>query len=161
MYQLWKKVKGVPKIGPGYFKSSKYKNNIHHARVGKANSAYLNVMNGSGACLFGGFLGAKRIRIFDWLNAAAGWQFTPENYMQIGANIQVLKQAFNIRHGLEPKNNRVPDRLLGVPPQTRGANKGRTVDVDTMMQDYWELFGWDRETGHPTEETLNRVASIA
>jgi len=160
MYQLWKKVKGVPKMGPAYFKSSKYKKDIRHARVSKANSVYLNVMNGAGACLFGGFLGAKRIRIFDWINAAAGWQFTPEDYMEIGGNIQVLKQAFNIKHGLEPKNSRVPDRLLGMPPQTKGANKGRTVDVDTMMQDYWELFGWDRETGKPHQETINRVASI-
>jgi len=55
----------------------------------------------------------------------------------------------------------VPDRLIGTPVQTRGANKGRTVDVDTMMKDYWELFGWDPETGHPTQEIINRVASIA
>ncbi|WDP89971.1 MAG: aldehyde ferredoxin oxidoreductase family protein [Desulfobacter sp.] len=161
MYQLWKKVKGVPKMGPAYMKSSKYKKDIHHARVGKANSVYLNVMNGAGACLFGGFIGATRIRIFDWLNGATGWQFTPEDYMEIGANIQVLKQAFNIKQGLDPKTCRVPDRLLGRPVQTRGANKGRTVDVETMMKDYWELFGWDRETGRPTEETVNRIASIA
>ncbi|MCG8633521.1 MAG: aldehyde ferredoxin oxidoreductase family protein [Desulfobacterales bacterium] len=161
MYQLWKKVKNVPKIGPAYWKSSKYKKNIDHARVGKANSEFMNVMNGVGACLFGGFLGSERIRIFDWINAATGWQFSPDAYMERGANIQVLKQAFNIKHGLEPKNSRVPDRLLGTPPQTRGANKGRTVDVETMMQDYWELFGWDRNTGKPSEESINRVASIS
>ncbi len=161
MYQLWKKVKDVPKIGPAYWKSSKYKENIDHARMGKANSEFMNVMNGAGACLFGGFLGTKRIRIFDWLNAATGWQFTPEEYMEKGTNIQVLKQAFNIKHGLAPKSSRVPDRLLGTPPQTHGANKGRTVDVDTMMQDYWELFGWDRDTGIPSDDTINRVASIA
>ena len=49
-----------------------------------------------------------------------------------------------------------PDRILGVPPQTRGANKDRTVDVDTMMEDYWELFGWDRHTGKPTKRASAR-----
>ena len=160
MYQLWKKVKGVPKIGLMYLKSSKYKKGIHHARVGKANSEYLNVMNGAGACLFGGFLGATRIRIFDWLNAATGWQFTPEEYMEKGTNIQTLKQAFNIKHGIQPDACKAPKRLLGMPPQSKGANKGRTIDVETMMKDYWELFGWDRETGVPPETAVNRLASI-
>jgi len=161
MYQLWKKVKGVPKMGPAYMKSSKYKKNIKHARMGKANSQYMNVMNGSGACLFGGFLGTKRIRIFDWLNAATGWHLTPEQYMEVGTNIQTLKQAFNVRQGLHPKDSRVSDRLLGLPAQTRGANKGRSVDIDTLMKDYWELFDWDRETGVPSQTCIDKLASIA
>jgi len=161
MYQLWKKVKNVPKMGPVYMKSSKYKKNIKHARMGRANSQYMNVMNGAGVCLFGGFLGTKRIRIFDWLNAATGWHFTPEQYMEVGSNIQTLKQAFNVRQGLQPKDSRVSDRLLGLPSQTRGANKGRSVDIDTMMKDYWELSGWDRETGIPSQDCINKVASIS
>lgn len=73
MYQLWKKVKHIPKIGMGHMKNSRYKTDIHHAKVGKANSEFMNVMNGSGTCMFGGFLGANRLRIFDWINAATGW----------------------------------------------------------------------------------------
>jgi aldehyde:ferredoxin oxidoreductase len=161
MYQLWKQVKTVPKMGPAYMKSSKYKKNIKHAQIGKANSQYLNIMNGAGVCQFGGFLGSRRIRIFDWLNAATGWHLTPEQYMEIGTNIQTLKQAFNVRQGLLPKDSRVSDRLLGLPPQTRGANKGRSVDIDTMMKDYWTLFGWDPETGIPSQEIVDKVASIA
>ena len=81
--------------------------------------------------------------------------------MTIGTNIQVLKQAFNLKHGLDPKASRAPDRILGQPPQTKGANKGRTVDIDTLMADYWELFGWDKETGCPPQEMIHRVTSIA
>ena len=73
----------------------------------------------------------------------------------------MLKQAFNIKQGLDPRASVAPDRILGTPAQTRGANKDRTVDVQTMMKDYWELFGWDRETGKPDEDDVNRVASIA
>ncbi len=160
MYQLWKKVKDVPRMGLVYTKKSKYKKNINHARMGKANSQFMNVMNGAGMCYFGGFLGVRRIRIFDWLNAATGWHLTPDQYMILGGNIQTLKQGFNIRHGILPKDNRVKDRLLGVPPQSQGANKGRSVDIDTMMKDYWELSGWDRETGIPPREIMDRVTSI-
>lgn len=160
MYQLWKKIKGVPKMGPAFMKSSKYKKNMVHARKAKANSEYMNVMNGSGVCLFGGFIGAKRIRVFDWLNAATGWHLTPEQYMDIGNNIQQLKQAFNVKHDILPKENRVNDRLLGIPAQKKGANKDRTVDVETMMKDYWELFGWDRETGFPSKKAIEKITSV-
>ncbi len=160
MYQLWKTVSTVPKIGLTYWKAGKYTQESRHALVGKANSQFMNVMNGSGACLFGGFLGARRIRIFDWLNAATGWRLTPEAYMEIGTNIQTLKQAFNIRHGIRPRDNRVPNRLLGLPPQTKGANKGRSVDIDFLMKAYWEAFGWDPETGIPSQKQIDKLASI-
>jgi len=161
MFQLWKTVKRVPRIGLMYMKSSKYKKNINHARKSKAISEYMNVINGAGACQFGAFLGAKRIRIFDWLNAATGWQLTPDQYLDVGGNIQNLKQAFNIKHGILPKENKISDRLLGIPVQTEGANKGCQVDVDGLMKDYWELFGWDKETGFPPKETIDKVASIS
>ncbi|ACN13324.1 Aor1 [Desulforapulum autotrophicum HRM2] len=152
MFQLWKVAKGLPKIPPMYLKSSKYKKSPRHAETGAINSKFMNVINGGGVCLFGAFLGAKRIRIFDWLNAATGWNLLPEDYLEIGARIQTVKQAFNVRHGIEPKSNRISDRALGIPAQKRGANKGRTVDVDAMMADYWEQFGWDRSTGKPSPE---------
>jgi aldehyde:ferredoxin oxidoreductase len=56
---------------------------------------------------------------------------------------------------------RVSDRLLGLPPQTRGANKGRSVDLEPMIKDYWTLFGWDPETGIPSQETIDKLASVA
>ncbi|MCP4021262.1 MAG: aldehyde ferredoxin oxidoreductase family protein [Desulfobacteraceae bacterium] len=158
MYQLWKTVKGVPKIPPFYMKSSKYKANIKHAEVGAANSKYMNIINCAGVCLFGAFLGAKRIRIFDWLNAATGWKRSPEEYMEIGANIQTLKQAFNVRHGIKPKDNVLSSRALGQPSQKKGANKGRTVDVQTAMHDYWDLFGWDKQTGIPSEKSMEELS---
>jgi aldehyde:ferredoxin oxidoreductase len=48
------------------------------------------------------------------------------------------------------------DRALGRPPQARGANKGRTVNIEKMMSDYWGLFDWDPETGIPTAGTLKK-----
>ncbi len=161
MYQLWKTVKKVPRVSYIFRKSSKYKKDINHARKGKANSEYLNVMNGSGVCQFGSFLGSRKIRIFDWLNAATGWHFSPEQYMKIGNKIQQLKQAFNIKHGILPKTNKVSDRLLGIPVQIKGANKGCQVDIDSLMEDYWQLFGWDKETGVPSEKTIDQIASIS
>jgi len=113
-------------------------------------SKFMNVANGAGLCLFGLFLGAARIPSFAWLNAATGWRRSPEEYLAVGAAVQDLKQKFNCKHGIDPKSFRVPDRVLGRPPQKRGANRGRTMDIEKMCRDYWEHFGWEGETGIPT-----------
>lgn len=160
MFQLWKKVSGVPRIGPLAkltLKSSKYRPERAKAAKGVACSAYMNVLNGAGGCLFAALLGSRRFPLFDWLNAATGWQLAPEQYMQIGKSIQTLRQAFNIRHGIEPRRVTVPDRALGLPPQREGANRGRRVELEPMMQDYWEMLGWDPETGKPGEGLLTRL----
>ena len=31
-------------------------------------------------------------------------------------------------------------------PLKEGANKGRSIDIEKMMEDYWEQFGWDTKT---------------
>ncbi len=159
MFQLWKRVRGLPKKLPFqiYHKNSKYRATENHALETAACSKYMNVVNGAGLCMFGTFLGIKRTPTFDWLNAATGWNKTPEEYMEIGMRIQTLKQAFNIRHGIDPRANRLSDRALGIPPQPQGANKGRTVPIEKMMADYWSQFGWDPSTGAPTGETLARL----
>ena len=157
MFQLWKKIKGLPKVGPLYFKGSKYVVDEEKAVKGAACSKFVNVLNGAGLCLFGSFLGAKRIPTFDWLNAATGWNKTPEEYMGIGERVQTLRQAFNIKHGIEPKDFKISDRAVGKPPLSGGANKGRTVDIDKMMEGYWGQFGWDTSTGKPGAECMEKL----
>ncbi len=157
MFQLWKQVKDLPRPKFLYFKGRKYVANEEKAVTAAACSKFMNVANGSGLCLFGLFIGAKRIRTFDWLNAATGWHKTPEDYMEIGERIQTLKQLFNIRHGIDPWSFKVGDRVVGRPPLTEGANRGRTMDMEKMMSDYWHQFGWDAATGKPTEARVARL----
>ncbi len=160
MYQLWKKVKNVPKIGLFgmiYHKDKKYVADQTKAAMGAACSKYMSLLNGAGGCMFAAFLGAPRFPLFDWFNAATGWRKTPEEYMEIGRRIQTLRQAFNAKHGIEPKEFKVNSRAYGAPAQKEGANKGRTMDLEKMMRDYWEEFGWDGQTGKPTETTLRSL----
>ena len=157
MFQLWKKIKGVPKAKMFYHKNRKYDADHEQAVKSSLNSKFMNVVNGVGMCMFGSFLGATRIPTFDWINAATGWQKTPEEYLETGERIQTLKQAFNVKHGIDPRTFKISDRALGRPPMVEGANKGRTVEIEKMMSDYWEQFGWDRESGRPTLECLTRL----
>ena len=157
MFQLWKCLKDLPKPTLLFTKGSKYKIDEEKARVAAACSKFMSLSNGAGMCMFGLFLGAKRIPTFDWLNAAAGWKLKPEDYMLIGERIQTLKQAFNVKHGIEPKDNFMSSRALGTVPQKEGANKGRSVDIEKLAPDYWDQFGWDKTSGKPKEETLRKL----
>ena len=157
MYQLWKKVDGLPGISMLYGKASKYNTERTKAAMAAACSMYSALYNGAGICMFGAFLGATRLPLFDWLNAVTGWNRTPNEYMEIGRRIQTVRQAFNVKHGVEPRSFKPNPRTLGLPPQTWGANKGRTVDIEPMIRDYYEELGWDPETGHPLKSTLDRL----
>jgi aldehyde:ferredoxin oxidoreductase len=157
MFQLWTRVPGLPRAKALYWKGAKYqtggKQGRHLATAAVACSRFSQVLNGAGLCLFGAFIGVHRVPIFEWLNAATGWKETPQGYMHIGARIQALKQLFNARQGI-PARHTINARALGIPPQARGANRNRTLDMDEMVRAYWLASGWDPETGLPSAETI-------
>lgn len=154
MYRLWKRVKSLPKPDAVYSKGRKYAADEGKAVCSAACSKYVNVLNGSGACLFGAFLGADRLPVFEWLNAATGWSKSPEDYMAVGEAVQTLRQAFNLKHGRDPRRNLPTARSVGQPTLSHGANKGRRVAIDQMVRDYWRVFGWDPDSGAPRPESL-------
>jgi len=154
MYALWDKVDGYPETPAKYPVDDRFKADGRKARIAKGNVLIKQVMDGAGLCLFGLVINVSRLPIFEYLNAATGWDRTPEEYMEIGRRVQTLKQMFNIRQGIDPWDLRLSPRAYGVPPQDRGPNMGRTFDLDQMMRDYWEALGWDSNTGVPTLDTL-------
>lgn len=149
MFRLWKKDKTLPGIKFLYTKKSKYEVTEKKAIHAAACSKYMNVLNGAGVCMFGAQIGADRVPVFEWLNAAAGWDKTPAEYLEIGKRLQTMKQAFNLKHGIEPKAVKPNLRALGQPPQREGANRLRTVNADKMIEEYWRQFGWNTQTGEP------------
>ncbi len=157
MFRLWEKIDTLPDVSLFYTKGSKYEWGPERTAAAAACSRFMNVLNGTGTCLFGALLGVERLPLFEWINAATGWQRTPEAYMTIGDRIQTLKQAFNIKQGLDPTTFKASARSLGDPPLTAGANQGRRVDIDRMRRDYWQELGWDPETGKPLPEKMRQL----
>jgi len=149
LFLLWEKVPDLPEPGLIYMKRSKYEPDREKAVAAAACSTYMNVINGSGACMYGALLGTRDFPLFEWLNAATGWHLSPREYLEIGARIQTLKQQFNIKQGINPKDIKVTDRALGRPPLNAGANRGRSVPIEKMVRDYWDVLGWNPKTGAP------------
>lgn len=160
MFQLWRVVSGLPDPSLFYSKRSKYLANKEKAAMAVACSQYMNVINGAGCCLFGAFMGAHRIPVFDWLNAATGWDHSPEAYLVTGHRIQTVKQLFNLKQGVTPEKIHISRRVLGQPPQKEGANKGVTVPLEKLRRYYWAAMGYDPVTGVPTKECLARLQLV-
>jgi aldehyde:ferredoxin oxidoreductase len=154
LYALWKRVKGLPRPKLLIRVKSKYIANREKAVCAVANSCYSQFYNGAGLCLFGALIGAHRVPIFEWMNAATGWDRSPAEYMKIGRRVQTLKQLFNIKHGIDPLSLKVHPRTIGEPVQVIGPNRGRSFDLGKMVRDYWREIGWDPGSGVPTLETI-------
>ena len=153
MLHLWEKVSWAPNSGV-YLKADEYIPNEKTALKTVAMSCYKELTDGAGGCLFAMVLGVNHWRLFDWLNAATGWQKTPDEYMIIGKRIQTLRQMFGIKHGIDPMSFKMSARMAGKPPLQAGPNKGKTVPIKEMMHSHWKAFGWDEKTGIPTRATL-------
>lgn len=116
-------------------------------------AAMVHVVNAAGLCLFG-YLSYDWSHVPDFLSAVTGWPIDTEECYRIGERIAHVRHAFNLREGLNPLQFRVPDRVLGIPPQAAGNLRGITVDIDTQVREYCEAIGWDPRTGRPRRERL-------
>ena len=82
MYRLWKVDNTLPSIPMFYSKDSKYSNGYEKARAAVGNSEWTWLYSAAGLCMFGANLGADRMPVFAWLEAATGWQKTPREYLR-------------------------------------------------------------------------------
>ncbi len=112
------------------------------------------VIDSMGMCLFTSFaLGAEDYLAL--LNGFTGRGYTLEEMMECGERIWNLERALNIRFGMSPESDTLPERLLKE-PMPEGPQKGNTVRLSEMLPEYYKLRGWD-ENGVPSGETLKRL----
>jgi aldehyde:ferredoxin oxidoreductase len=118
-----------------------------------AASKYCQICNGAGGCFFGLQM-AGNLPIIKYLNAATGWNKTPEQYLEVGERIQHLRQAFNIKHGKMPgKDFKLHPRAAGDPPLEYGPLKGVRVPISELNRNFARAMGWD-EMGKPLKDRL-------
>ncbi len=156
MMHIWEEVSWAPVVGR-YKKSDEYTASDNEALKAVAGACYKQVVDGAGGCLFAAISGVQHWPIFKWLNAATGWDYSPDQYMEIGKRIQTLRQLFNIREGIEPLSFKIPDRIAGYPPLEKGPLKDKSLPIEAMMRNYWKHFGWDESSGAPLNTTLEQL----
>jgi aldehyde:ferredoxin oxidoreductase len=93
------------------------------------------------------------------LNAITGWNMTVDELLLAGERMNNLCRCFNAREGMTRDDDYLPPRLTedALPD---GPSKGQRLSRETlsdMLDNYYELRGWDRVTGNPTEVKLKEL----
>ncbi|MHA1382211.1 MAG: aldehyde ferredoxin oxidoreductase family protein [Candidatus Helarchaeota archaeon] len=110
------------------------------------------MFNSFGLCLFSSYIGPYPL--IEAVKAVTGWNYTIDELLETGARIQTLRQAFNIREGFTPLDFKLPDRIKGIPPLPAGPSKNATIDLDSMVKEFYEEMRWNFEDGIPSKELL-------
>jgi len=117
------------------------------------------IHDSSGLCWFvtWGMAGALDLTA-ETLHAITGWKYTAEELRKAGERLMHLERAFNVRHGLTPEDDySVPERLVVAPPDGRAAGRPIGPHLRGMIDKYYELMGWDPESGKPWDKTLKEM----
>ena len=119
------------------------------------------MINSIGLCSNIYWFGAVYYRphqLIEILNAVTDWGFTVEDFMTMGERINTFCRMFNVREGLTKKEDTLPSRFME--PLIGGPTNGQSIsakEFESMISDYYEICGWDRETGIPTTPRLNEL----
>ena len=87
---------------------------------------------------------------------ATGMKLSEEKIMNYGRKIVTLEKCFNVREGLDRKDDALPWRLMNE-PAPEGSSKGMMnseEELNRMLDEYYALHEWDKKTGWPYEATL-------
>ena len=80
----------------------------------------------------------------------------PEKVAEIGERIVNLKRLFNVREGITRKDDTLPERFTKE-PMPEGPAKGQVANLEVMLDEYYELRGWDKKSGIPKKETVKAL----
>jgi aldehyde:ferredoxin oxidoreductase len=116
------------------------------------------VMNSMILCSFTANITFRPAQLADytrWLEAVTGFSYTVPELVRVGERINNLTRAFNVREGKSRKDDYLPPRFAE--NMLSGASAEQRItkeDLDKMLDEYYELRGWDKRTGIPTAAKL-------
>ena len=88
-----------------------------------------------------------------------GWDTSLYELMLVGERRINMMRYFNAREGFTKEDDMLPERMFE--PFTDGPSEGVALDKEAhekAKETYYEMAGWDKETGNPTEIVLRKLS---
>lgn len=107
--------------------------------------------------LYGFFLNEEILKA---VNIVTGHNYSLQELCEVAERIYTLERMFNVREGARRADDTLPERFLKE-PIPEGGCKGSLVtpeELETMLDEYYQLRQWDVATGVPTKELLARLS---
>lgn len=95
-------------------------------------------------------------RLAKVINLTTGANYSEEEIMRAAERVYNLERLFVLKAGSTVDT--LPPRMLDE-PLPEGPGKGRVVDLDKMLPDYYAYRGWD-EKGWPTKQKLQQLGLV-
>jgi len=117
------------------------------------------VVDSVGVCKSGGTFVLAEIYwpdIAAAVEAATGMDMPVKRLKRIGERIYNLQRCYNAVHGITRADDRLPRRFTEEPSPSGNA-AGQIVELEPMLEEYYQLREWDPETGWPTAEKLRQL----
>jgi aldehyde:ferredoxin oxidoreductase len=112
------------------------------------------VMDSLGLCNWP-LMGLKFNNFVPMVNSCLGTGYTADELLSIGERIWNVERSLNLKMGLDPKDDALPERFTQE-PILDGPAKGQVSRVDDMLPEYYSLRGWNDE-GRPRTDTLRAL----
>ncbi len=118
---------------------------------------YWDLLNSLGVCMFTAkpFGPQTFTGIVDYVKAVTGWETSLFDLLKVGERHANMARIFNLREGFTSEDDTLPDRLFS--PMEGGTLKGKKIDREQFskaIETYYQMMGWDSETGVPKKEKL-------
>jgi len=93
-------------------------------------------------------------------STATGNKMSGDDLMLLGEKLQNVEKAFNTVHRGFLREDDLPPKRLMLEPIKSGKYKGELLDrdkVELMLDEYYELHGWDKKTSWQTRKSLEKL----
>jgi len=121
-------------------------------RLAKYHIDWQVLWNCLGLCMF---MPYSKEQVRDLVQGVTGWQSSIFELIKVGERALALARAFNYRQGFTAQDDAAPRRFST--PFESGPAQGVKVPAEDIAQAlhlYYEMCGWDQETGAPTAGRL-------
>lgn len=93
-----------------------------------------------------------------FLEYATGMPFNIEKIKIMGQRILTMKRLFNLKMGHKPEDEHIPKILLTPLPES--GHEGNVPDYEFLKSEFYKYEEWEKETGMPSREKLERLGLI-
>ena len=119
-----------------------------------------SLYNTIGMCKFvGSPLGKLELeKLAEFYSAVTGWEVELPELFEAAERTETMFRLFNYREGMTRADDTLPQRMFE--PIEGGALDGEKIDeaeFDEALRLYYELEGWDPDTGAPTSEKVEEL----
>lgn len=111
-----------------------------------------------GVCLYPALFNVPDVhQTIKGYTAVTGREINVRDYLKIGERTVCVQRAFNAREGFDRKDDTLPKRILNEPIKGGTYDNRRIMDLDGMLDEYYEESGFDKKTGWPTRDKLEEL----